>query len=88
MIIIIMNNSQKLLSGGIAGNLSGDGQLKAVYWHPWDSSATSKDRSSWKSMIQLRMKPWDQILPEDGFKERMGGTEPLWRPWYRKSCMK
>ena len=29
------------------------------------------------------LKPWDQILPEEGVEERMRSTEPLWRPWER-----
>jgi hypothetical protein len=27
------------------------------------------------------MKPWDQILPEEGVEERMICKEPLWRPY-------
>ena len=29
----------------------------------------------------LCMKPWDQILPEEGVEERMACKEPLWRPY-------
>ncbi len=29
----------------------------------------------------LCMKPWDQILPEEGVEERMTCNEPLWRPY-------
>ncbi len=33
--------------------------------------------------MALCMKPSDQILPEEGVEERMGCTEPLWKPWER-----
>ena len=31
----------------------------------------------------LCLKPWDQILSEEGVEERMVIKEPLWRPWER-----
>jgi len=29
----------------------------------------------------LCLKPWDQILSEEGVEERMAIKEPLWRSW-------
>jgi hypothetical protein len=29
------------------------------------------------------MKPWDQILPEEGVAERMADAKTLWRTWER-----
>jgi hypothetical protein len=29
------------------------------------------------------MKPWDQILPEEGVAEKMADAKTLWRTWER-----
>lgn len=31
----------------------------------------------------LCLKPWDQILAEEGVEERMAGSQMLWRTWER-----
>ena len=55
--------------------------MKAVGWTTWERYMPSARSQTRTGTAGLCLKPWDQILPEEGIEERMSITEPFWRPW-------
>ena len=58
----------------------GDWQMKNRDWTAWERYLPSAKVETRTGAAVLHLKPWDQILPEEDAKERMGGKEPTWRP--------
>ncbi len=57
--------------------------MKAMSWTTWERYMPSAKVQRRTGANTLCLKPWDQILPEEGIEERMRCTEPLWRTWER-----
>ncbi|NTV28038.1 MAG: hypothetical protein HGA93_05095 [Methanothrix sp.] len=57
--------------------------MKAGNWNRWEKYLPSAKVETRRGKMALCIKPFDQILPEEGVEERMGCAEPLWRPWER-----
>ena len=55
--------------------------MKARNWTTWERYLPSGNAQTRTGTASLCLKPWDQILPEEGVEERMSCTEPLWRTW-------
>ncbi|MBN1235287.1 MAG: hypothetical protein JW999_04465 [Methanotrichaceae archaeon] len=55
--------------------------MKARNWTTWERYLPSAKVETRKGAAALCLKPWDQILSEEGVEERMAIKEPLWRPW-------
>jgi len=49
-------------------------------WTAWERYLPSANVKTRAGAAVLHLKPWDQILPEEGAVERMGRKEPVWRP--------
>lgn len=57
--------------------------MKAGNWTTWEEYLPSAKVQTRTEAGVVYMKPWDQILPEEGVEERMASREPLWRTWER-----
>jgi len=57
--------------------------MKARNWTTWEGYLPSAKVQTRTGTAALCLKPWDQILPEEGVEERMGCKEPVWRTWER-----
>lgn len=57
--------------------------MKARNWTTWETYLPSAKVQTRTGAAALCLKPWDQILLEEGIEERMASTEPLWRTWER-----
>jgi hypothetical protein len=55
--------------------------MKARNWTTWEKYLPAAKVGTRTGAAALCMKPWDQILPEEGVEERMTCKEPLWRPY-------
>jgi hypothetical protein len=55
--------------------------MKARNWTTWERYMPAAKVGKRTSTAALCMKPWDQILSEEGVEERMTCKEPLWRPY-------
>ncbi|MDD4652074.1 MAG: hypothetical protein PHQ34_07565 [Methanothrix sp.] len=55
--------------------------MNATNWTTWERYLPASSSGGSTGLAKLCLKPWDQILPEEGAIERMTATEPLWRPW-------
>ncbi|HNX40487.1 MAG TPA: hypothetical protein PKK11_07865 [Methanothrix sp.] len=55
--------------------------MNARYWTAWERYLPNAAAGTRKGTAGLCLKPWDQILPEEGIEERMSMAEPLWRTW-------
>ena len=55
--------------------------MRAIHWNTWERHLPWARVQTRAGMAGLCMKPWDQILPEEGIVERMNIREPFWRPW-------
>ena len=55
--------------------------MKARTWTTWEAYLPSAKVQTRTGPAALCLKPWDQILPEEGIEERMGTREQLWRTW-------
>ena len=58
-------------------------KMKARNWTTWEGYLLSAKGQTRTGAAGLCLKPWDQILPEEGAEERMGCSEPFWRAWER-----
>jgi hypothetical protein len=57
--------------------------MKAGNWTTWEEYLPSAKVQTRTEAAVVYMKPWDQILPQEGVEERMASMEPLWRTWER-----
>jgi hypothetical protein len=57
--------------------------MKARNWTTWEGYLPSAKAQTRTGTAALCLKPWDQILPEEGVEERMSCIEPHWRTWER-----
>lgn len=57
--------------------------MKAGNWTAWERYLSPAKVETGKGAAIICLKPWDQILPEEGVEERIRSAEPLWRPWER-----
>jgi hypothetical protein len=57
--------------------------MKARNWTTWEGYLPSANVQRVAGSAKLCLKPWDQILPEEGAEERMSCSEPFWRTWER-----
>jgi hypothetical protein len=55
--------------------------MRARNWTTWERYMPAAKVGTRTGAAALCMKPWDQILPEEGVEERMTCKEPLWRPY-------
>ena len=55
--------------------------MRAIHWNTWERHLPWARVQTRAGTAVLCMKPWDQILPEEGIVERMNIREPFWRPW-------
>jgi hypothetical protein len=55
--------------------------MKARNWTTWERYLPSAKVETRTGAAALCLKPWDQILSEEGVEERMAIKEPLWRSW-------
>jgi hypothetical protein len=77
-----MNNSQKYFSKWRHEGISGDTKMNARSWTTWERYLPGAKMQTRAGTAGLCLKPWDQILPEEGVEERMA-TQMLWRTWER-----
>lgn len=57
--------------------------MNTTNWTTWERYMPASSSGARTGAAKLCLKPWDQILPEEGALERMTATEPLWRTWER-----
>ena len=55
--------------------------MKAVGWTTWQRYMPSTKLQSRTGTAALCLKPWDQILPEEGVQEILAGTKMFWSSW-------
>jgi hypothetical protein len=55
--------------------------MKATAWTTWERYLPSTNVQTRTRTFALCLKPWDQILAEEGIDERMKSPEQLWRTW-------
>jgi hypothetical protein len=55
--------------------------MKAKSWTTWEKHLPSSNVQTRTKTSALCLKPWDQILPEEGIEERLACREQLWRTW-------
>jgi hypothetical protein len=63
--------------------ISGDRKMKAFGWTTWERYLPSAKVQTRTGAASICMKPWDQILPEEGVAEKMADAKTLWRTWER-----
>jgi hypothetical protein len=78
-----MNNSQKYFSKWQQEDVLGDMKMNARSWTTWERYLPGANLQTRTGTAGLCLKPWDQILPEEGVEERMAGGQMLWRTWER-----
>ena len=57
--------------------------MKAVGWTTWARYMPSTSPQSRTGAATLCLKPWDQILPDEGIEEKMAGAKVHWNAWER-----
>ena len=57
--------------------------MKAIGWTTWERYLPAREAQKRTGTLRLCLKPWDQILPEEGVAERMADAKTLWRTWER-----
>ena len=57
--------------------------MKAFGWTTWERYLSSAKVQTRTGAASICLKPWDQILPEEGVAERMADAKTLWRTWER-----
>ena len=55
--------------------------MKAKSWTTWEKHLPSSSVRTMTKTSALCLKPWDEILPEEGVEERLACREQLWRTW-------
>lgn len=56
--------------------------MNAKTWTTWEKYLPSTNVQIRAMPMALCLKPWDQILPEEGIEERMNSRE-FWNTWER-----
>jgi hypothetical protein len=56
--------------------------MNAKTWTTWEKYLPAANVQIRAKAVALCLKPWDQILPEEGIEERMNSRE-FWNTWER-----